>query len=293
MSINLAAEATFLSPVTGKPLAPRVPGGAPLNLSGDRDPRQHLADWLTARDNPYFARNIVNRYWGALLGCGLVDPVDDMRLTNPPSHPALLDELSRDFVKSGFDLRHLLRTICNSRTYQLASEIAPKRDADRTFFTHRGPRRLPAEVLLDAINQACETSEDFTGMPRGMRALALPDPAVASTFLDTFGRPKRTTNCECERPTGTNLAQALSLVNGEKLHLKVTSAKGRVARLLAAKKTEPEIVEELYLATLSRRPSAGERQKVLDLLKLAPSQREGLEDLLWTLVNLGEFNCNH
>lgn len=291
-SINLGPPVNYLHPVTAQPLLPRVLGGPPLQVTAEQDARQQLADWIVSDKNPYFARSIVNRYWGHLFGRGLVDPIDDLRLSNPPTHPLLFDELTKEFTKSGFDLKHLLRTLCSSRTYQLAAEVAPKRDRDGAFFTHRKPRRLGAEVLLDAINQACETSEDFVGLPSGTRAQALPDPMVASSFLETFGRPKRITNCECERPSGSDLAQVLHLANGEKLHLKVTAAKGRVARLLAEKKSDEAIVEELYLATLCRRPTRDEADKVKKLLATVP-RKDGLEDLLWTLLNLSEFTSNH
>src|SRR5204863_2210941 len=193
----------------GLGMAPRLLGGRPLKLPLEQDPRQVLAEWITDKGNPYFARNIANRYWGLLFGRGLVEPVDDLRASNPASHPGLLDALAKDFADNGHDLKRLLRTLCNSRSYQLASELAPKRDVDGAFFTHRQPRRLPAEVLLDAINQAAGTVEAFANLPSGTRAIALPDPAVVSQFLDAFGRPKRSNSCECERLNGPDLAQVL------------------------------------------------------------------------------------
>jgi hypothetical protein len=181
--------------------------------------------------------------------------------------------------------------------------VAPQRDADGMFFTHRRPRRLPAEVLLDAINQAAGTQETFdeggrsrfgiAAVPPGTRAIALPDPTVASYFLDTFGRPKRTSTCECERSSQPDLSQVLHLINNDRIHDKVIANGSRVARLLKAKKTDADIVEELYLATLSRLPSARERDQVRELLAEAPSRKEGLEDLLWALLNMAEFACNH
>src|SRR5262249_45255292 len=162
------------------------------------------------------------------------------------------EAVAKDFAEHDFDLKRLLRTLCNSRVYQLATDLTPERDRDGTFATHGRPRRLSAEVLLDAINQAAGTEEKFEGLPAGTRAIALPDPAVVSTFLDTFGRPKRTSTCECERGSRPDLGQVLRLANGESIHEKVTAAQGRVARLLAVKKSDAEVVEELYLATLSR-----------------------------------------
>ncbi|MFO0877983.1 MAG: DUF1549 and DUF1553 domain-containing protein [Gemmataceae bacterium] len=293
MSVTLADQGDYTSPVTNRPFAPRVLGGAPLATPPGSDPRQTLATWLTAPENSFFARNIVNRYWAALMGRGLVDPVDDLRASNPASHPALLDHLTREFVHSRYDLKQLLRTLARSRTYQLASKIAPKQDREGVFFAHRTPRRLQAEVLLDAINQVCETPEKFLDLPAGTRALALPDPAVVSALLDTLGRSRRTTNCDCERPTGSDLAQVLLQINSEELHARVTAPTGRIARLLKAKTSDNALVEELYLATLGRFPTSDERRRVAQLLAKAPSRHEGCEDLLWALLNLGEFNCNH
>jgi hypothetical protein len=292
--VRLKDSGEVRHPGTGKLIEPRLLGAAMLpGAVKAGDPRQPLAEWMTARDNPFFAKNIVNRYWAYLIGRGLVEPMDDLRATNPASHPALLDALAKDFVEHGHDLKHLVRTICRSRTYQLAVELAPKRDVEGMFFTHRRPRRLPAEVLLDAVNYAAGTEEKFDNMPEGTRAIALPDPAIYSYFLETFGRPKRTSTCECERGVKPDLSQALHLINSEKIQQKVADPKGRLATLLGAKKTDAEIVEELYLVTLSRLPTARERETVARLLATAPSRQEGLEDLLWALVNCAEFVFNH
>lgn len=278
-------------PGTPRALAPRVLGGdSPVPESPD--PREALAAWITRKDNPYFARNIVNRYWGYLFGSGIVDPIDDLRPTNPPVFPALLDALAADFVEHGYDLKHLLRTICNSRAYQLASDLAPEQDAEGRFFKHRAPRRLPAEVLLDAINQVAQAEEKFEGMPPGTRAIALPDSSYVSYFLDAFGRPQRTGTCECDRKNRPDLRQALHLTNGEAIHAKVTAKGARVGQLLATRK-DPAIVEEMYLATLSRMPTDTERESVRRLIAAAPSRKEGFEDLLWTLLNCAEFSFNH
>lgn len=292
-SVRLKATGQVLHPNTGKVVPPRLLGSPVPGNVEHADPRQPLADWITAKENPYFARNLVNRYWGYMVGRGLVESIDDQRATNPASHPELLDALTRDFTAKGFDFKHLLRTICNSRAYQLASEIKPTRDADGMFITHRQPRRLSAEVLLDAVNQATETSEAFKSLPPGTRAISLPDPTVISSFLDIFGRPKRTTTCECERGARPDLNQVLHLANSLKLHDKVSDERGRVNRLVTGVKNDAEIVEELYLATLTRLPTAAERATVQRLLAQAPSRREGFEDLMWTLLNLGEFAFNH
>jgi hypothetical protein len=302
-SIRLAATGRLTHPNTGQEVAPRALGQAPIGTRDLDDPRQALAAWVTGNDNPYFARSIVNRYWGYLFGRGLVEPIDDLRATNPASHPAVLDALAQDFARHGFRLKHLLRTLASSHSYQLASELAPRRDHDGMFFTHRRPRQLPAEVLLDAINQAASTTETFDDAGRsrfgsgkvlpGTRAIALPDPIVPSYFLDVFSRPQRISSCECERPNQPGLSQILHLINGETLQRKVTDPRGRVATLLASKKTDTEIIEELFLAALARPPRVSEQEKVRKLLAAAPSRKEGFEDLLWTLLNMTEFVCNH
>lgn len=299
-SVRLAAEGKVTNPATGSVAAASILG---QDLSSDTDARRALANWLSQKDNPYFARNLVNRYWGYMFGRGLVEPVDDLRSTNPASHPAVLDALAHDFVEHGYDLKHLLRTLCNSRTYQLASEFAPQRDTDGMFFTHRRPRRLPAEVLLDAINQAAGVEEKFndggrgrfgnTMVPHGTRAIALPDPTVNSYFLDVFGRPNRTTACECDRSNRSDLSQVLHLANGDQFHAKIVDAKGRIARRLADGAADAPLIEELYLATFCRVPSSSERETVANLIAAAASRKEGFEDLLWALLNSTEFVFNH
>lgn len=292
-SIWLSAEGSVLHPNTGLAVPPRLLGKDATLKADEADPRQFLAEWMTGPDNRLFARNAVNRYWGYLFGRGLVDPIDDLRNTNPPSHPALFDALTDDFIAHKYDFKHLLRTICTSRTYQLASQITAEKDQDGMFLTHRVPQRLTAEVMLDALNQAAGTAEVFDSFPAGTRAIALPDPAVPSYFLETFGRPLRTTTCECERPARPELRQVLHLVNGPAIDAKLSAANGRVAKLLAANKTDGEIVEELYLAGLARYPQAEELAVAQKLIARAPSRKEGVEDLLWTLINMTEFGFNH
>ncbi len=265
----------------------------PTTTDPAADPRVWLAEWMTRADNPYFARNLANRYWAALFGRGLVDPVDDLRATNPAAMPAVLDRLARELSDHKFDAKHLLRTICNSRVYQLAGELQPSRDPDGQLCTHRVPRRLTAEVLLDAVSQVTGIPEAFDGQPFGTRAIALADPSFPSNFLMTFGRPLRNNACDCARGGNPDLSQALHLVNSTTLHQKVISDNGRLATLLKANKPEAEIFEELYLATLSRRPHADELAAIDELLREAPSRPEGLQDLLWTLLNSSEFVFNH
>jgi hypothetical protein len=289
--VRLSATGEVRQPRTDAVMAPRPLNGAPTDDPVDR--RRALAAWITAKGNPFFARSIVNRYWAYLLGRGIVEPVDDMRVTNPPTNPELLDALARDFVAHGFDLKSLLRTIMNSQVYQLSSQATPANRVDEMFFSHYPVKRLPAEVLLDAIGAATGAPEKFTNLPRGTRAIQLPDPAVDSFFLDTFGRPPRAIACECERRSEPNIAQALDLMNGDLLNGKVAAKEGRVAHLLASDKPLAGIFRDLYMVTLARLPRPVEIATAQRLIFKAPQLKEGVEDLLWTLMNSREFMFNH
>jgi hypothetical protein len=272
---------------------PKVLGEVVVAPHQEPDVRKHLADWVVSSQNPYFARNFANRYWSYLVGHGIVEPIDDLRATNPPSNAALLDALAKDFADHKFDVKHLLRTICRSRVYQLAAERAPTRDRDGSLFTHRSLKRLSAEVLLDGVNQVCETSESFAGLPEGTRAISLPDPTTASYFLMTFGKPLRTTACECGRMAGPDLSQALHLANSPALQGKLSSDKGRIARLIKENKSDHEIADELYLAAFARLPSEPERKVIEETLREVPARREAWEDVLWSLLNSSEFVFQH
>jgi hypothetical protein len=259
------------------------------------DRRVKLAEWLTGKDNPMFARNIVNRFWGYLMGRGLVEPLDDMRATNPASNPELLDALAADFVSHKFELKHLIRTIMQSRAYQLSSKIADgnKADAANVHFARYTVKRLTAEQIADAIDFATGTREKYVGLPQGIRAIQLPDPEIRSYLLDVFGRPARQVTCECERTTKPNIAQAMHTLNGEFLSKKIADANGRIAKMLKAKAPVAEIAEDLYLTTLSRPPKAEELAKVQDYAKSAATTAEAMQDLLWVLLNSREFLFNH
>ncbi|MBM81877.1 MAG: hypothetical protein CMJ78_14980 [Planctomycetaceae bacterium] len=257
------------------------------------DVRVELAQWITKSDNPWFARNVVNRYWAHFMGRGLVEPVDDLRATNPASHPELLTALADDFVKSGYDVKHLIRQICRSNTYQLDAEVAPKHDVDGMFYTHHKFRRLPAAVLLDAVNQACETKEEFDGRPTDTRAQSLPDPQIPSYFLTTFGRSVRNSPCECASSNAPDLTQALHLINSEEIQSKVAAKKGRVTRLTSSKLSTEEIIEELYLATFGRLPSKAESRTASQLITESEPWQLGIEDFMWSLLNSTSFVFNH
>jgi hypothetical protein len=269
----------------------------PLNARPSDDPvdrRRALARWLTDGSNPWLARNVVNRYWGYLMGKGLVNPIDDLRETNPPSNPELLDALAGEFIKEGFDLKHLLRLILNSRVYQLSALPTPENRLDTTFFTHYRVKRLTAEQLLDAINFATGTTEKFEARPAGTRAIALPDTSAKSYFLDTFGRPLRVLACECERSTDPNLSQALNLMNGDVVNRKVADPKGRLARWLAdASMSDEALIRNLYLVTFNRPATPEEVAAAQGLIAAAPDRTTGAQDLFWGLLNSKEFSFNH
>ncbi|MGE3806270.1 MAG: DUF1549 and DUF1553 domain-containing protein, partial [Gemmataceae bacterium] len=280
-------------PRKGGVVKPHPLDGADMDDAFDR--RRKLAEWMTAKENPFFARNIVNRFWGYYMGHGLVEPIDDMRATNPASNPALLDALAKDFAGHDFDFKHLLRTIMRSRAYQLSSERTDgnRADATNTYFARFTVKRLTAEQLADAIDFATGTREKYDGLPLGTRAIQLPDPEIKSYLLDIFGRPARQITCECERTMQPNIAQALHLLNGDFLNTKIGNAQGRLEKHLQAKTALPAMVDEFYLITLSRPPRPEERQRAEELVKAAPNPKEGLQDLLWALLNSREFLFNH
>jgi len=290
----------YLKP-TGEQTHPRKGGVVkphPLDGPDTDDPldrRRKLAEWMTGRDNSFFARNIVNRFWAYTMGRGLVEPIDDMRATNPPSIPDLLDALAADFANHNYDLKHLLRTIYNSRAYQLSSLKTPANAADaaNVYHTRYAPKRLTAEQLADALDYATGTREKYVGLPLGTRAIQLPDTRVRSVLMDTFGRPPRQITCECERTTQPNIAQAMHLLNGDFVNKKIEAATGRVETLLKAKATPEKIVEELYLVTVSRPPRPEEVAQRKEWLAKTPSPKEWATDVLWALLNSREFLFNH
>ena len=291
--VHLKTTGEQTHPKKGGVVKPRPLDGEPTDDPFDR--RRKLAEWLTAKDNPLFARNIVNRFWGYTMGRGLVEPLDDLRATNPATNPELLEALARDFAEHDYDLKHLLRTILNSRAYQLSAVVTPGNAADKenVFFARFGVRRLTAEQIADALDDATGTQEKYEGLPPGTRAIQLPDPNVRSYLLDVLGRPARQVVCECERTAVPNLAATLHLANSELVNAKIAKPGGRIDRLFQAKTPLPAVVEELYLVTVSRPPRPEELEAALRWINQAPNPRIGAEDLLWTLINSREFLFNH
>ena len=278
-------------PRSGTVPQPRFLDGQAVEIPAEVDPRQVLVDWMTRLDNPYFAKVLVNRFWAQLMGRGLVDTVDDMRVTNPPSNPELLNALAADFVKHKYDMKHVLRTIANSAVYQLSSEPTEQNRSDQQNFARYYARRLIAEVFLDAVDQVCGTRTAFAGLPARLRAVELPHEGIASRFLDTFDRPGRLTGCECERATGANLAQALLLSNSTEIESKLLTS-GRIAMAIKAGKSSETIVREIYLAAFARVPTTQEAGRALRYVRAKKNQREALEDVLWAVLNSKEFALN-
>jgi hypothetical protein len=279
-------------PLTGKTPEPKFPDGPHLKFSAEDDPRHALVDWMARPDNPFFARTLVNRLWGHFLGRGFYQEVDDLRETNPPSNPELLDALAADFIKHKFDVKHVIRTILNSRVYQLSSEPTEHNKNDRQNFARHYARRLISEVFLDAVNQATGTKAGFSGVSSNARAVDLPHENFGSYFLDTFDRPKRVTVCECERSAGPTLPQVLLLALSDEIEGKIAAGDGRIAKLIKDKKPPRDAVEDLFLAGYGRLPTPRELERALAHVEGRPDKQKALEDLLWVILNSKEFMFN-
>jgi hypothetical protein len=286
-----AGEVT--QPRTGKVMAPKFMGGAVAEIPPGKDRREVLADWLASGNNPFFAKSMANRIWYHLNGKGIVDPVDDFRDSNPSANDELLDALAKDFVESKFDMKHLIKVIMTSRTYQLSAKANEFNKEDAKYFSHAVTKLLTAEQLLDALCAVTEVPEKFPGVPVGTRAVQLPDGDVNHPFLKTFGQPARELACECEREGDSNLGQALELINGPTVNAKIRNANNRVGRLLAKNATDQEILDELFLSTLSRPPTETDVKVALAHVAKAADKRKGWEDLHWALLNTKEFLFRH
>ncbi len=276
---------------TGGRVKPTPLGGKALDLEKDSDARGKLVDWMTEKDNPFFARTLVNRYWKHFLGRGVVEPEDDLRVTNPASNPELLDALARHFVDSKFDLKALARTICTSQVYRLSAVPNRYNADDRQNFSRYLPRRLHAEVLLDAIDAVTLSKTKFKDVPADTRAVQLPDNQFDSYFLSVFGRPDSASPCECERSSDATLAQCLHMFNSKEVLDKVKGP--RAAQLARDKRPHPERLRDLYLVALSRAPTAEETAALVAYFEKKKNVQDAYEDILWALLNTKEFLFNH
>jgi Protein of unknown function (DUF1553)/Protein of unknown function (DUF1549) len=285
-------------PRLNKPLPPAPLEGQeiPLDAPGRRE---LLADWLTSPQNQSFSKTIVNRVWANFMGRGLVDPVDDLRSTNPPSNEPLMKALVDDFVNHGYDIKHLARTIMNSATYQRTWQTNPTNVNDDRYYSHYLVKRLPAEVMLDAISQITGVPTPFEDFPSGIRALQLPDTNIESYFLDAFGRPDRTTTCECERDSQPNLRQALHMINGDTVNKKLSAPGSLTDMAIKLGMSNAKFIEHMYLSAFSRYPTDAERQLTLESLQEACGQdrsqtrKEALQDFAWVMLTGKEFIFNH
>jgi hypothetical protein len=278
-------------PVRGKPMPPKFLGGAVPDVKG-KDRRQVLANWLASPDNPYFARNLANIVWNHFFGLGIVEPVDDVRISNPASNQELLDELGKRFTAYKYDFKKLVRDICTSRTYQLATEPTKSNEGDSRNFA-RGPiRRIRAETMLDVISQVTGTKDKFPGLPLGARAVQIADGQVSTYFLTTFGRPTRETVCSCEVRLEPTLSQSLHLMNGDTVGPKVQQG-NLIGKWLQEKRPPAYVIEQLYIRCLSRPPTAEEFKKLLAAVDAAKDKKQALEDVFWAILNSREFMFNH
>ncbi|MBM4077052.1 MAG: DUF1553 domain-containing protein, partial [Planctomycetes bacterium] len=280
-------------PRTGETIPTAGLGAASAVFPASRDRRRVLSDWLANPSNPQFTRTIVNRLWAHYLGRGLVEPIDDLRATNPATNEPLLEALAEHLVAVRFDLKAFTATLLDSQVYQLSSEANDFNSLDDQNYSHAAWKPLPAEVLLDAISQVTGVNEEFNGWPSGYRAIQVWDNKLPSEFLKVFGRPTRQTVCACERGVEPSIAQALHLMNAESTTLKIQHRSGRIATLLAGNPNPDSILEELYLAALSRFPTDAERELMRKIFVDTSNYREAAEDVLWTLLNTREFVFNH
>ncbi|HXD88495.1 MAG TPA: DUF1553 domain-containing protein, partial [Urbifossiella sp.] len=278
--------------------APMKPlGEDSVTVSAEDDPRQLFADWLVGPKNPFFAKAVANRYWAHFFGRGIVDPLDDMRVTNPPSNPELLDALATNLVENKYSLKALIKTICKSRTYQLSSSPNEFNQSDKQSYARYYPKRLQAEVLFDAVCKLTDSPGQFNGLPTDKfapsRAIMLPDESFASYFLDVSGRPQRISACECERVNEASLAMSLHLLNSNEVQDKLARASGRADDMAKDRRPDAEKVEELFLLAIAKKPTKDQMHAALDhLAKNEKSKKQAYENILWALLNSKAFLFN-
>jgi hypothetical protein len=282
---------------TSRPAVIKPLDAPPMEVGRDQDPRQLLVDWMVDAKNPFFARAVANRYWAHFFGRGIVDPLDDMRVTNPPSNPELLDALAKDLVEHKYSLKHMVKTICKSRTYQLSAVPNEFNKHDKQTYARYYPRRMSAEVLFDAVCQVTDSPTPFGGLPQDRhapkRAIMLPDESFASYFLDVFGRPQRISACECERVSEANLAQALHLLNSDEVQNKLARQGGRADLIAKDPRPDAEKVEELFLWAFARKPAKDQLDVALaHINQYAANKKAAYENILWALINTKEFVFN-
>jgi hypothetical protein len=290
-----AASGDLVQPLRGKPQPPAPLDGEALPLDHPAERREHLARWLTSPENPYFTRAIVNRIWANYFTVGLVESVDDLRVTNPASNEELLSAAANFLAENKYDLKALMRAILQSEAYQRTSQPLPENDNETRFYSRYYPKRLMAEVLLDAFAQVTGAPTEFKGYPKGARALQLPDSKVESYFLASFGRPEREKTCSCERTVEPSVTQVLHLFNGDTLNKKLAAKENAIGKLITAKASPEGIVETAYLSALARPPTEGEKAKFVGALQNAPENdfRAAVEDVFWALISSKEFLFNH
>ncbi|MDA0281895.1 MAG: DUF1553 domain-containing protein [Planctomycetota bacterium] len=291
--IHVTHSGEITQPRTGQTMKVHLLLEGDVDVPADQDRRRVFADWLVSPENPFFAKASVNRIWGHLMGRGIVEPVDDFRDSNPPSNAVLLDALAEQFAKYGFSRKWAIRTIMNSRVYQLSSKKNDFNADDEIYASHATPRLLSAEQLLDAICQVTDVSESFKGLPAGTRAVALPDPPTDHYFLKVFGQPQREMACQCERSSESNLSQALQMINGPTVHNKLRADNGRIHQMSKAGKSDDEIISTLYLAALARNPVEAELSAARKHIAGSTDRMLALEDVGWAILNSKEFLFQH
>ncbi len=278
-------------PVAGRPLPPKFLGGDAPKIEG-QDRREVLAAWITSPQNPFFATSIANRVWAHFMGVGIVDPVDDIRVSNPASNPELFRELGAKLTEYKFDVKQLVRDICNSQTYQRTTQTNETNAQDTRNYAFARVRRIAAEMLLDCVSQVTNTKDKFRGLPEGAHAVQIADGSTSTYFLTAFGRSPRTTVCEAEASTDPSLSQALHLLNGSTTQGKI--AQGQlVKQWLDAKLEVPQILEHIFIRSLCRKPTAAEVAALTQLVAQSPNPQAGLEDAFWVVLNSREFMFNH